>query len=317
MASESSSVPVSILTGFLGAGKTTLLRHLLTEKHGLRIAVIQNELSATSGLEASTMQGPGGETFDRWMELANGCVCCEVRDELPFALERLMEATNTLDGRYVRPTVGMADPGPVAASLWLDDALESPLELDGVITLVDARRCAAEAVCRRGLSLRPALVQTRTRLHDTVLSAALPLQAGVDLDRLCARLRAINAVAPQLRASHSQLPVASILNRRAYAREGPPPLDAEDAPAYSDQRSRGHVYRAKGELAVADEEVGGVVARYTLQAVHETWELERGRPWGEEEVAESRLVFIGRNLDEATLRAMLLACVACETERRS
>ena len=68
---------------------------------------------------------------------------------------------------------------------------------------------------------------------------------------------------------------------------------------------------------MADEEGGGVVARYTLQAVHETWELERGRPWGEEEVAESRLVFIGRNLDEATLRAMLLACVACETERRS
>jgi len=76
------------------------------------------------------------------------------------------------------------------------------------------------------------------------------------------------------------------------------------------------VYRAKGELAVADEEEGGVVARYTLQAVHETWELERGRPWGEEEVAESRLVFIGRNLDEATLRVMLLACVAA-CERRS
>ena len=56
------------------------------------------------------MQGPGGETFDRWMELANGCVCCEVRDELPFALERLMEATNTLDGRYVRPC---------AAGAWL------------------------------------------------------------------------------------------------------------------------------------------------------------------------------------------------------
>ena len=74
-------------------------------------------------------------------------------------------------------------------------------------------------------------------------SRKLPLQAGVDLDRLCARLRAINAVAPQLRASHSQLPVASILNRRAYAREGPPPLDAEDAPAYSDQRSRGHVFK--------------------------------------------------------------------------
>jgi len=139
MASESSSVPVSILTGFLGAGKTTLLRHLLTEKHGLRIAVIQNELSATSGLEASTMQGPGGETFDRWMELANGCVCCEVRDELPFALERLMEAKGRFDYVLIE-TTGMADPGPVAASLWLDDALESPLELDGVITLVDAVR---------------------------------------------------------------------------------------------------------------------------------------------------------------------------------
>ena len=83
-----SAIPVTIVTGFLGAGKTTLLRHVLASPHGLKIAVIQNELSAAAGLEASTMVGPDGERFEKWLELANGCVCCEVRDELAAAIRR-------------------------------------------------------------------------------------------------------------------------------------------------------------------------------------------------------------------------------------
>ena len=91
------SVPVTVVTGFLGAGKTTLLRDLLAADHGLKIAVIQNELSAAAGLESHTMVGPDGERFERWLELANGCVCCEVRDELAKAIETLLEIKGSFD----------------------------------------------------------------------------------------------------------------------------------------------------------------------------------------------------------------------------
>ena len=90
-------VPVTILTGFLGAGKTSLLRHVLTEPHGLKIAVVQNEMSAAVGLEEATVRGPNGEEFAEWMELANGCVCCEVRDELPKAIETILSVKGAFD----------------------------------------------------------------------------------------------------------------------------------------------------------------------------------------------------------------------------
>jgi len=131
------SVPVTIITGFLGAGKTTLLRHVLASPHGLRIAVIQNELSAAQGLETSSVVGPNGETFDEWLELSNGCVCCAVRDDLVNGIEQLMAVRGRFDYILVE-TTGMADPGPVAESFWLDAELESPLRLDGIVTVVDA-----------------------------------------------------------------------------------------------------------------------------------------------------------------------------------
>ena len=126
------STAVTIITGFLGAGKSTLLHHVLASPHGLRIAVIQNELSAAAGLEASTMVGPNGERFEEWLELSNGCVCCAVRDDLVSAIEKLCELKGGFDYVLVE-TTGMADPGPVAESFWLDAELESPLRLDGIV----------------------------------------------------------------------------------------------------------------------------------------------------------------------------------------
>jgi G3E family GTPase len=135
-------VPVTILTGFLGAGKTSLLRHVLTEPHGLKIAVVQNEMSAAVGLEEATVRGPNGEEFAEWMELANGCVCCAVRDDLVQCMEKLVQM-KSFDYVLIE-TTGMADPGPVAASFWLDDALESPLKLDGIVTVVDGHNLSKQ-----------------------------------------------------------------------------------------------------------------------------------------------------------------------------
>ena len=143
--SRPAAVPCSIVTGFLGSGKTTLLRHVLTAPHGLRVAVIQNELSAATGLEADTMVGPDGETFAKWLELANGCVCCEVRDELAKGIETLLELKGGFDYVLVE-TTGMADPGPVAESFWLDAELEGRLYLDGVVCVVDCENFDSEAV---------------------------------------------------------------------------------------------------------------------------------------------------------------------------
>ena len=132
-------MPVTIITGFLGAGKTTLLRHVLSEPHGLKIAVIQNELSATAGLEASTVRGPNGECFDDWVELANGCVCCEVREELAKGIERLMELKGAFDYVLVE-TTGMADPVPIVRTLR-----QTIGELEGYTIDLEAQIGALEA----------------------------------------------------------------------------------------------------------------------------------------------------------------------------
>mmetsp|Transcript_17003 Transcript_17003/g.27822 ORF Transcript_17003/g.27822 Transcript_17003/m.27822 type:complete len:500 (+) Transcript_17003:103-1602(+) len=152
-------VPVTILTGFLGCGKTSLVRHILSsEEHQKRIAVIENEfgggesdtnLAERLGLQvndASTLSvetmiakdGTDGSSLADFIELPNGCVCCTVKDSLIETLESLLAKRTDLDYIIIECS-GMADPGPVASVFWVDDALESRIRLDGVVTLVDAK----------------------------------------------------------------------------------------------------------------------------------------------------------------------------------
>ena len=133
------AVPVTILCGFLGSGKTTLLGNLLANDRGLRVAVVENEFGDTRGLEARVA---GGATLDKIgaadvIELANGCVCCSVKDELVQTLEALV-AAKPLDAVVVELS-GVANPGPVAAAFWLDDALEARVALDAVVCVFDCK----------------------------------------------------------------------------------------------------------------------------------------------------------------------------------
>lgn len=131
-------VPVTILTGFLGAGKTTLLKRLLSENHGQRIAVIENEFGPESIDNELLVQ----ESDEQIVELSNGCVCCTIRGDLQRALGELRakrKAGNITFDRIVIETTGMANPGPVCQTFFMDDDIAEYYRLDSVITIVDAK----------------------------------------------------------------------------------------------------------------------------------------------------------------------------------
>ena len=129
----SGKVPVTILTGFLGSGKTTLLNRILSESHGLRIAVIENEFGEI-GIDQDMVINADEEVF----EMNNGCICCTVRGDLIRILNNLARRRDKFD-RIVLETTGLADPGPVAQTFFVDDDIRDEFALEGIVTLVDAK----------------------------------------------------------------------------------------------------------------------------------------------------------------------------------
>nr|KAF6331872.1 hypothetical protein mPipKuh1_008179 [Pipistrellus kuhlii] len=122
-------IPVTIITGYLGAGKTTLLNYILTEQHSKRIAVILNEFGEGSAVEKSLAVSQGGELYEEWLELRNGCLCCSVKDNGLKAIENLMQKKGKFD-YILLETTGLADPGAVASMFWIDDELGVDIYLD-------------------------------------------------------------------------------------------------------------------------------------------------------------------------------------------
>ncbi len=192
-------IPVTVLTGFLGSGKTTLLNRILTEQHGKRIAVIENEFGEI-GIDQALVVNADEEVF----EMNNGCICCTVRGDLIRILGSLMKRKDKFDQVLVE-TTGLADPGPVAQTFFMDEEVQAHFALDGIVTLVDAKHVSqhldSSEECKQQLAFADVLVLNK-----------LDLVSAEEAEALERRVRHVNAVAKVLRSSHAKVPLADVLD---------------------------------------------------------------------------------------------------------
>ncbi len=192
-------IPVTVLTGFLGAGKTTLLNRILTEQHGQRIAVIENEFGEI-GIDQALVINAEEEIF----EMNNGCICCTVRGDLIRILGNLMKRRDKFD-RIVVETTGLADPGPVAQTFFMDDEIQTHFKLDGVVTLVDCKHVSQHLddsdECRKQIAFADTLILNKTDLVDAQTLAALET-----------RLRVMNPLARVQPAQMTHVPLETVLD---------------------------------------------------------------------------------------------------------
>ena len=361
---------VTVLTGYLGAGKTTLLNRILQEDHGRRYAVIVNEfgeigidheLITRRRVDPASGVSLGADVIhssEELFEMNNGCICCTVRGDLIRTVHALLQRPGAFDALIVE-TSGLADPGPVAQTFFVDPKLRAATRLDSITTLVDARHVLASLADSREaveqIAFADQLVLNKTDLADESALQAVEVA-----------LRRINPLAPIHRALRSGVALSQVLGRGGFDLARITTLEPDflsapshDEPCHVHDEHCGHghphdhahdaaqdqphdhshdhsvhsvsivlhqplnaarvqawladlvasrgadILRAKGIVNVA-----GDARRMVFQSVHMVLEGDWQRAWRDDETRQTRMVFIGRALDEAGLKAGLISCAA-------
>uniref|UniRef100_A0A3B1JGW0 COBW domain containing n=1 Tax=Astyanax mexicanus TaxID=7994 RepID=A0A3B1JGW0_ASTMX len=292
----SAQIPVTIITGYLGAGKTTLLNYILTEQHSKRIAVILNEFGEGSALEKSLAVSQGGELYEEWLELRNGCLCCSVKDNGLKAIENLMEKKGKFD-YILLETTGLADPGAVASMFWVDAELGSDLYLDGKnltdFFLVFILQHLTEEKPEGLINEAARSFYTHT-LFKMLFCSVLDVILLLNVVCFC-RLQNILTVTFEAEGSVSEdslnVFIQNLLWEKMFKNKAGLAMN---------------VIRLKGIVSVL-----GKQQKAMLQGVHELYELdETPDTWTDGETRVNRLVFIGRNLDGEILKREFLALLS-------
>jgi G3E family GTPase len=193
-------IPVTVLTGFLGSGKTTLLNRILSEDHGLRIAVIENEFGEI-GIDQDLVINADEEVF----EMNNGCICCNVRGDLIRILGELADRLNQFD-LVILETTGMADPGPVAQTFLVQEDIQEHYQLDGIITLVDAKHVGQHLVDETDEVL------AQVAFADRIIVNKIDLVSEDEKQAVKRRLQSMNTMAEIYEATMADAPIAELLD---------------------------------------------------------------------------------------------------------
>ena len=201
-------IPATILTGFLGSGKTTLLKRVLTEAHGQKIAVIENEF----GEENIDNDILVSDTEENIIQMSNGCVCCTIREDLRATLQLL--AAKKRKGllnfeRVIIETTGLADPGPVAQTFFMDDEVAESYLLDAIVTLVDAKHAQQQLNDRQE-------ARRQVGFADQIFISKSELVSPEELDALTHRLKHMNPRAPIQTAHFGEVPLAKVLDLKGF-----------------------------------------------------------------------------------------------------
>ena len=319
-------VPVTILTGFLGAGKTTLLNRILSENHGRKIAVIENEFGE-EGVDNDILLRD--DSPEQIIEMNNGCICCTVRGDLVRILgdlQRKRDAKQLDFERVIIETTGMADPAPVAQTFFIDDKIAEYYLLDAVITVVDAKHAQTQLD-------QHTEAQEQVGFADRLLLSKTDLISEEEQARLKDRLVKMNPRAPMKSVHFGNTPLEDILDIRGFNLNSILEIDPEflvnDDHEHSDE-VRSFVFktdkpfdpvkleeflsamiqvyskdmmRYKGVLSMAGQD-----RRVVFQGVHMMMGGDLAKPWGAGEKRESKMVFIGRNLPQEVFVKGLELC---------